>query len=81
MKKWIEAMRLRTLPVSLAGVISGTAREINIDGFVNTYLQTDAAINFGNSGGPLINMAGQVVGMNAAKSITAGYDFKANKEI
>ena len=60
------------------GVISGTAREINIDGFVNTYLQTDAAINFGNSGGPLINMAGQVVGMNAAKSITAGYDSSGN---
>lgn len=60
------------------GVISGTAREINIDGFVNTYLQTDAAINFGNSGGPLINMAGQVVGMNAAKSVTAGYDSNGN---
>lgn len=60
------------------GVISGTAREINIDGFVNTYLQTDAAINFGNSGGPLINMAGQVIGMNSAKSVTAGYDANGN---
>ena len=60
------------------GIISATAREINIDGFVNTYLQTDAAINFGNSGGPLINMYGQVVGMNTAKSITAGYDSRGN---
>ena len=60
------------------GIISATAREINIDGFVNTYLQTDAAINFGNSGGPLINMAGQVIGMNTAKSITAGYDSRGN---
>ena len=60
------------------GIISATAREINIDGFVNTYLQTDAAINFGNSGGPLINMAGQVIGMNSAKSITAGYDTQGN---
>ena len=60
------------------GVISGTAREINIDGFVNTYLQTDAAINFGNSGGPLINMSGQVIGMNSAKSVTAGYDSNGN---
>ena len=60
------------------GIISATAREINIEGFVNTYLQTDAAINFGNSGGPLINMSGQVVGMNTAKSVTAGYDTKGN---
>ena len=60
------------------GVISGKAREINIDGFVNTYLQTDAAINFGNSGGPLINMAGQVIGMNSAKSVRAGYDSNGN---
>ncbi len=60
------------------GIISGTARQINIDGFLNTYLQTDAAINFGNSGGPLINMAGQVIGINCAKSIIAGYDASGN---
>ena len=60
------------------GIISATAREINIDGYVNTYLQTDASINFGNSGGPLVNMNGQVIGMTTAKSVTAGYDSRGN---
>lgn len=60
------------------GVISARAREITIDGHTNTYLQTDAAINFGNSGGPLLSMSGEVIGMNSAKSITAGYDEYGN---
>lgn len=56
------------------GIISGTDRQVNIDGFTNAFIQTDAALNPGNSGGPLLNMKGQVIGMNTAKSITAGYD-------
>lgn len=56
------------------GIISGTNRQVNIDGFTNTFIQTDAALNPGNSGGPLLNMQGHVIGMNTAKSITAGYD-------
>lgn len=51
-----------------AGVISALNREINIDGIPREMLQTDAAINNGNSGGPLINMQGQVVGVVTAKS-------------
>ncbi len=48
-----------------AGIIS--ARNRNIDsGPYDNYFQTDAAINKGNSGGPLFNMAGEVIGINTA---------------
>lgn len=60
------------------GIVSATARNVNIDGFSNEYIQTDAAVNFGNSGGPLLNMSGEVIGMNTAKTVTAGYDEYGN---
>ncbi|MPM71890.1 Serine protease Do-like HtrA [bioreactor metagenome] len=60
------------------GIVSATARQVTIDNYTNDYLQTDAAINFGNSGGPLINMLGEVIGINSAKTVTAGYDEMGN---
>lgn len=56
------------------GIISARARSITIGDHTNTYIQTDAAINVGNSGGPLLNMSGEVIGINTAKTINAGYD-------
>ena len=47
------------------GIISATKRDINT-GPYDDFLQTDAAINRGNSGGPLFNMEGQVIGVNTA---------------
>jgi serine protease Do len=48
-----------------AGIISATGRDLNT-GRSDNFIQTDAAINQGNSGGPLFNLAGQVVGVNTA---------------
>ncbi len=48
-----------------AGIVSALKRTISSNPFDN-YIQTDAAINKGNSGGPLFNMAGEVVGVNTA---------------
>ena len=47
------------------GIISATKRDIN-SGPYDDFLQTDAAINRGNSGGPLFNMDGEVIGVNTA---------------
>ncbi|HKB00481.1 MAG TPA: DegQ family serine endoprotease [Methyloceanibacter sp.] len=47
------------------GIISATRRDINA-GPYDDFLQTDAAINRGNSGGPLFNMDGEVIGVNTA---------------
>ncbi len=49
------------------GIISGTAREMDYDGHAIRMLQTNAAINEGNSGGALVNMYGQVVGVTNMK--------------
>jgi serine protease Do len=48
-----------------AGIISATARDIHA-GPYDDFLQTDAAINRGNSGGPMFNLDGQVIGINTA---------------
>lgn len=50
-----------------SGIISAKEREVEIAGTKIKYIQTDTAINEGNSGGPLFNMNGEVIGLNTAK--------------
>lgn len=53
------------------GIVSAINRDVDVDGYTMTLIQTNAALNEGNSGGPLINRYGQVIGINVIK-MTAG---------
>ncbi len=58
-----------------SGIISGTHREIkDSDGTMYTLLQTDAAINAGNSGGALVNADGKLIGINTLKMAGTGIE-------
>lgn len=59
-----------------AGIISAIGRDINIiaDNYgVENFIQTDATINPGNSGGALVNLKGEVIGINTAIATQSGY--------
>jgi serine protease Do len=65
-----------------AGIVSATGRNINILGggtAIESFIQTDAAVNRGNSGGALVSTSGELIGINAAIASTtgsfAGYSF------
>ncbi|MCH5213240.1 MAG: trypsin-like peptidase domain-containing protein [Oscillospiraceae bacterium] len=57
-----------------AGIISAVNRTMSIDNRTYNLLQTDAAINAGNSGGALINRFGEVIGINSVKLSTTGVE-------
>jgi len=59
---------IRSEPAISIGIISGLNRDLGVDGGVvyRNLIQTDAAINLGSSGGPLLDLSGKVVGITAA---------------
>ena len=58
-----------------AGIISAKSRDLNKrDGINESYIQTDAAVNSGNSGGALVNTSGELIGINTAiTSVSGGF--------
>lgn len=57
-----------------AGIVSAVNRSMTIEGRTYNLIQTDAAINSGNSGGALINQYGEVIGINSVKLSTTGVE-------
>lgn len=71
-----------------AGIVSAKARNINIltdNSAIESFIQTDAAVNPGNSGGALVNLKGELVGINTAIATPtgtyAGYSFAVPSNI
>ncbi|MCD8337831.1 MAG: trypsin-like peptidase domain-containing protein [Lachnospiraceae bacterium] len=56
------------------GIVSALNRTIELDSYTAEMIQTDAAINAGNSGGPLLDMNGRVIGINSAKAADTGVE-------
>lgn len=55
-----------------AGIVSAKARDLGMDANVSSFIQTDAAVNPGNSGGALVNTRGELIGINTAITSQTG---------
>ena len=70
--EWVETNPYNLTSTVTAGIVSAKGRDLQGNTATDSFIQTDAAVNSGNSGGALVNTRGELVGINTAISSRTG---------